>query len=126
MEPLLKRPDYIVRDSRGHISELYCKVCGTQIAKTLVDGRHRKFRYLSNYSEMKIALKDDESNITSYHVTNLCMRCVEKAVNNPEILQALHGADIDVLGERNVGMLKERQRRKPKVVQIARGARGIT
>lgn len=83
----LARPVYVVYNTAGSLTELYCKLCGTQIAGIV----GKRFVRFPDYVELKFSVSD-----TAKHVTNLCKTCVVEA-DAPETLQLLYEADLDLI-----------------------------
>lgn len=111
----VKRPDYVKYDEEGRLSELYCKLCGSQIGgrvrvligKRMEDGVLSndyivEFKRFPNYAEGKIEFHDG-----SAHVTLGCKDCLTGKLD-PETLDAIHQADLDQAPSEYVERYKDR------------------
>lgn len=87
LDLILKRPDFVVYDTRGAVRELYCKVCSTQIAGGV------PFQRYANYAELKFSCDDG-----SLHVTNGCRKCLTRSTSK-KILSAMLVADMTDLNK---------------------------
>lgn len=95
----LRRSNFATYAPNGVLLELFCKICGTQIASTyLRPGPHPssvpqlKFSRNNLYAEIKMAFEDG-----SHHVTNGCKNCLGTNMP-PELLESLFEADMQDLG----------------------------
>lgn len=114
----LERKDFVVTDTRGRMTELYCKVCGEQIGG--LNARSKFYRF-KNYAEVMFTFVDD-----SKHVTNCCTDCVYDINDSSRLMKLMHDADIDYMAQDNPAMLVEKQRRKPKVTRLNANRSGLT
>lgn len=129
----IKRPSYVTFTPNGEITELFCKVCGSQIGgiEDTVQGRSldkttnkwvervvRQFRRFSGYTEMKMEFEDG-----SAHVTNGCNKCMTEHLNKDD-LTAIYNADLDieaVAGNPHVKKLRERIPTRVVAVRVGGG-----
>ena len=107
MSKRLVRPDYIVFGPQQQVEEIYCKLCGDLVAGFRGEGYQRRFTYFPDYVQFTFDCDDG-----SKHMTNLCLKCLEEAANDPETLQLLHDADLDILEKASKGMKKFYKDRK--------------
>lgn len=123
MPKLLLRPNFVTYSDDGRLKELFCKICGSQIAGEQEVRRDTntivvKWARFSNYAEIKMACADG-----SAHVTNGCAKCLKSPLSN-EMMAELLAAD---LVEQNDGKeLPKKQiieREPKKVVKLALGGR---
>lgn len=113
----LARSDYVETDYRGRMVALYCKCCGVRIGK---EYRRGGFVRHTNYAELKLRFEDG-----SHHVTNCCKLCADIAINDPELMEAMHDADINVMVQDVPAMAGQWWRGKPMCVWVDKKRMGI-
>lgn len=99
--PMLKKAkDFIEFNRDGAIGRMYCKICGTPIAGTVVGPKGpdqrlvEKFMRFPVYAEMKMECSDG-----SFHVTHGCKDCFLK--KQPlSVLRELYMSDMEEMGMR--------------------------
>jgi hypothetical protein len=126
----LARPNYMCYHSNNEVKEIFCKLCGAQIAgerRVLLNTRKDKntgkiieeysvkFQRLPTYAELKMQFEDG-----SYHVTNGCSSCMQMHLH-PEVLQELYDADAEEMKPE----LNMPPRKAVKAVAIATDQKGI-
>lgn len=111
-EQMLKRKDFVTTAKDGTVEALYCKVCGAKIAGMTMrpSGPGNaplvpKFSRFPNYAEAKFSFND-----SSFHVTNGCDKCINKALTAKQMI-ALYKCDC-------AEMQMEPGKRKPVVVVV--------
>jgi hypothetical protein len=80
----------------------------------------RGFVYHKNYAEMKMRFPGP-----SWHVTQLCIRCLPLVRNDETALLALHDADIDDMMLDLLEAFNWKLRDHPKVVAVDTKRKGI-
>lgn len=103
----LQRPDYIILDAAGRVTQIFCKVCGTQIGQMNKIGRMVR---TSEYIEAKIQCTDG-----SFHHTNGCDKCLHQSLP-PSMLRKLMQADA-----RYDPVITARRGKPARVVQLGLG-----
>lgn len=95
---MLKRKDFVVYDDRRMVRELYCKVCGEQIAGMVPRPKGpgpeigvlvEKFTRFPNFADAKFHFNDG-----SFHVTNGCQNCLRLGLTPAEMLE-LYRCDME-------------------------------
>lgn len=84
----LARGNFAVKDRRGHITNLYCKICGEAIGSII----GQRFVRTRRYAEAKFRLSNG-----GYHVTNGCIDCLTLDADL-ETLQEAYSVDMSELG----------------------------
>lgn len=131
----IKCPEFTVKDPKGNLIALKCKVCGTVIARmedrlvnTTMDKRGNKVQTQVSmwtrtplYTELMMAFKGGGS-----HATHGCSKCIHPGLS-VEQLDMLQNADIEEqrpeMGDRTADILKARV--PTGIVALKRGGEGV-
>lgn len=113
----LVRAKYLSKQADGTITEIFCKVCGTNIARATPDGRMVR---RPNYTEIKMKFSDG-----SFHVTNLCKSCVENIGDRKDVMLDMYEADIDEMSLEAPQLLALKGKSYPELVSVMLGNKGI-
>lgn len=108
--PKLKRPDYC------EPGRVFCKGCGDEIAGYIGTGARRHYSVHPNYRELKIATDDPRF---GFHVTCLCVNCVQKAGDDLEFQQEILEADLTQMVKSVPSLARVLSRRRAKGVVAA-------